>query len=381
MKIVLAMDSFKGCASSKELSLWMAKAIIAVYPEAHIHACEISDGGEGIAEALVANTQGEMITCKVHDPLMNPMSATYGLLGDHKTCVIEMAQAAGLPLVPQAKRNPLLTTTYGVGELVKDAINRGIRSFIIGIGGSATNDAALGMLQALGFRFLDTSGNALGYGGIILEQIAHVDTTQVLPELRHCTFKVACDVDNVMCGPNGCAHVYGPQKGADETMIARLDAGMQSFAKVIESFCHHDVAQLAGSGAAGGMGGGLMAFLGATLHSGIDLVLDQLAFDHLIEDATIVMTGEGRIDQQSLMGKVICGIAKRTQKADVPLIALAGGIADELRDHPGVDALFSISQYPLALEEAMQKERTQRWVERSTQEIFRLMKTMHKRVL
>jgi len=381
MKIVLAMDSFKGCASSKELSSWMTEAIHVVYPDARIHACEISDGGEGIAEALVANTKGQMITCNVHDPLMNLISATYGLLGDQKTCVIEMAQASGLPLVPKAKRNPLLTTTFGVGELVKDAIKRGKRSFIIGIGGSATNEAAVGMLQALGFRFFDAFGTELGYGGAILEQIHRVDIAHVMPELRECTFKVACDVDNVMYGANGSAHIYAAQKGADEAMIARLDEGMKSFAKVIEAFCHHDVSQLAGSGAAGGMGGGLMAFLGATLHSGIDLVLDQLDFDHLIEDATMVITGEGRVDKQSLMGKVICGIAKRTQKADVPLIALAGGIADELRDHPGVDALFSISQYPLALEEAMQKERTKLWVERSTQEIFRLIKTMHKRAL
>jgi len=381
MKIVLAIDSFKGCATSKELSLWMTKAITSVYPEAHIHACEISDGGEGLTEALVSNTQGRMITCNVHDPLMNPICATYGLLGDGKTCVIEMAQAAGLPLVPKEKRNPLVTTTYGVGELVKDALNRGIRSFIIGIGGSATNDAAVGMLQALGFRFLDASNKELGYGGVILEQIHHVDTTQVLPELRECSFKVACDVDNVMYGTHGSAHVYAAQKGADEAMIERLDAGMKSFATVIEAFCHHNVAILPGSGAAGGMGGGLMAFLGATLHSGIDLVLDQLNFNHLIKDATMVITGEGRIDRQSLMGKVICGIAKRTQKADVPLIALAGGIADELEEHPGVDALFSIAQHPLSLEEAMQKERTKLWVERSTQEIFRLMKTMQKRAL
>jgi glycerate 2-kinase len=376
MNVVLAIDSFKGCASSQELSAWIEAGIKEVYQEANVTACFIADGGEGMLSAIMQNVRGEIFTCKVHDPLMNPITAQYGILEDGVTAIIEMAQAGGLPLVPTAKRNPLLTTTFGVGEMVKDAISKGCRKFIVGIGGSATNDAALGMLQALGYRFLDKSGNELGLGGAILESVHHVDASQVLPALKRCEFTVACDVDNVMYGPRGSAHIYAAQKGADAAMIERLDAGMEHLTQVLKNTLGKDVAMNAGSGAAGGMGGGMQAFLDATLRSGIEIMLDQIGFDAHLKDATLVITGEGRIDQQSLMGKVLSGVSKRAQKAGVPLIALGGGIADELEVHKGVDALFSIMRYPMSLEEAMEKPRAEKLVKQSVKEIFRLIKTL-----
>ena len=376
MNVVLAIDSFKGCASSQELSTWIEEGIKEVYQKAHVTACYIADGGEGMLAAIMQNVKGTIVTCNVHDPLMNPISAQYGILEDGVTAIIEMAQAGGLPLVPKEKRNPLLTTTFGVGEMVKDAMVKGCRKFIVGIGGSATNDAALGMLQALGYRFLDKSGNELGFGGAILGKVHHVDESHVLPALKTCEFIVACDVDNVMFGPSGSAHIYAAQKGADAVMIERLDAGMKQFTQVLKNTLGKDVAMNAGSGAAGGMGGGMQAFLDAKLRSGIEIILDQIGFDGHLKDATLVITGEGRIDQQSLMGKVLSGVSKRAQKAGVPLIALGGGIADELEEHEGVDALFSIMRYPMSLEEAMEKQRAEKLVKQSVKEIFRLIKTL-----
>lgn len=377
MNVVLAIDSFKGCASSQELSTWIEEGIKEVYQKAHVTACYIADGGEGMLAAIMQNVKGTIVTCNVHDPLMNPISAQYGILEDGVTAIIEMAQAGGLPLVPKEKRNPLLTTTFGVGEMVKDAMVKGCRKFIVGIGGSATNDAALGMLQALGYRFLDEAGTELGLGGAILEKVHQVDESHVLPALKTCEFIVACDVDNVMFGPSGSAHIYAAQKGADAMMIERLDAGMKQFTQVLKNTLGKDVAMNAGSGAAGGMGGGMQAFLDAKLRSGIEIILDQIGFDGHLKDATLVITGEGRIDQQSLMGKVLSGVSKRCTHAGIPLIALGGGIADELEVHEGVDALFSIMRYPMSLEEAMEKQRAEKLVKQSVKEIFRLIKTFN----
>jgi len=374
MKVVLAIDSFKGCASSQELSAWIEEGICSVYKEATVSACYIADGGEGMLDAIMQNVKGKIVTCNVHDPLMNLIRAQYGILEDGVTAVIEMAQAAGLPLVPYEKRNPLVTTTFGVGELVKDAIEKGCRKFIVGIGGSATNDAGLGMMQALGYRFLDENGTELGYGGAMLEKINTIDESHVLPVLKACEFVVACDVDNVMYGSHGSAQIYAGQKGADSAMIERLDAGMIHFTQRLKAVLGKDVALNAGSGAAGGMGGGMQAFLDAKLRSGIEIILDQIGFDAHLKDATLVITGEGRIDRQSLMGKVLSGVSKRCQKAGVPLIALGGGIADELEEHEGVDALFSIMRYPMSLEEAMEKSRAEKLVKQSVKEIFRLVK-------
>ena len=376
MNVIIAMDSFKGCASSYELSEAIAQGIKEVYPTASIKAYEVADGGEGTLEAMVANSSGEIFSCDVHDPLMQPIEANYGILGDGTTCVIEMARASGLPLVPKEKRNPLVTTTFGVGELIRAGIDKGCRNFIVGIGGSATNDAGLGMLQALGFSFLNAAGKEVGLGGVALGEIHQIDTSRALAQLSSCTFTIACDVDNPMYGEKGAAHIYAKQKGATSADILYLDEGVKHFAEVIKNQMGKDVATIAGSGAAGALGGGFLAFLNAKLCSGIDIVLDAIHFDKELENVDFVITGEGRIDAQSLMGKVISGIAKRCVKAHVPLIALAGGIEqDALKSHEsGVSALFSILQSPMSLEEAMDKETTLRQTKQSTAELFRLIK-------
>ncbi len=380
MNVLIAMDSFKGCASSRELSCAIEKGIKGVYPDALVSAYEIADGGEGTLEAMVANSRGEIFTCNVHDPLMHVIEAQYGILGDGTTCVIEMARASGLPLVPKKKRNPLLTTTFGVGELIKEALFKGCRHFIVGIGGSATNDAGMGMLQALGFSFLDKEGNEVGLGGGALRDVVRIDTSKALSALRECTFTIACDVDNPMYGERGAAHIYSRQKGASEADVLLLDAHVKHFAQVIEKELGKNVAHIKGSGAAGALGGGFLAFLNATLCSGIDIVLDAIDFDAKVKEVDFVITGEGKIDAQSLMGKVISGIAKRCVKAHVPLIALAGSVEeDALASHEsGVSALFSILHAPMSLEEAMCKKTTLGQVEQSVGEIFRVIKVARK---
>lgn len=376
MNVVIAIDSFKGCSSSYELSQAIEEGIKKVYPESVITAYEVADGGEGTLEAMVANSGGKIFTCNVHDPLMNLIQAQYGILGDGVTCVIEMARASGLPLVPKEKRNPLITTTFGVGELIKEALTQGCRKFIVGIGGSATNDAGVGMLQALGFSFLDTQGKKVGLGGGALGNIVRIDRTNALSALRECTFTIACDVDNPMYGERGAAHIYSRQKGANEADVLHLDANVKHFAEVIEKELGKEVAAIPGSGAAGALGGGFLAFLNAQLCSGIDIVLEAIHFDERLKTADFVITGEGKIDAQSLMGKVISGIAKRCVKADVPLIALAGGVEqDAFTSHEsGVSAIFSILQAPMSLEEAMCKETTLRQTTQSAEELFRLIK-------
>ena len=375
MNVLIAMDSFKGCATSRELSGAIQKGIKKVYPVAKINAYEIADGGEGTLEAMVANGCGKIFTCNVHDPLMNVISAQYGILGDGVTCVIEMARASGLPLVPLEKRNPLVTTTFGVGELIKEGLLKGCRKFIVGIGGSATNDAGVGMLQALGFSFLNKEGNEVGFGGKALSEIVCIDTTNALEALSECTFTIACDVDNPMYGERGAAHIYSRQKGANEEDVLSLDANVKHFASVIKKELGKEVAHIKGSGAAGALGGGFLAFLNAKLCSGIDIVLDAIAFDTRLKEADFVITGEGKIDVQSLMGKVISGIAKRCVKANVPLIALAGSIEQTaFASHKnGVSAIFSILQAPMSLEEAMCKETTLRQTTQSAEELFRLI--------
>lgn len=376
MNVLIAMDAFKGCTSSHELSDALKKGILAVFPDATTSAYEIADGGEGTLEAMVANRGGKILTCKVHDPLMQSIDAPYAILDDGLTCVIEMARASGLPLVPKDKRNPLKTTTFGVGELIADAIHRGCRHFIVGIGGSATHDAGAGMLQALGFSFLDKDHREVERGGGALGEIVRIDASGALGALAQCTFTIACDVDNPMYGERGAAQIYARQKGASEEAVLVLDANVKHFATLIEKTLGKEVAHIEGSGAAGALGGGFLAFLNATLCSGIDIILDAIDFDARLQTADFVITGEGKVDAQSLMGKVISGISKRCAKARVPLIVLAGSVEEDAsKAHEnGVSALFSILQTPMSLEEAMEKEATLRRVTQSAEEIFRLIK-------
>lgn len=354
-KVVIAIDSFKGSLTSCEAGEAAAEGIKAVYPECDIIRLPIADGGEGILDVLVAATQGTYIPLRAHGPRMENRDTQYGISGDGKTALIEMASISGLPLVPPEKRDPMLTTSYGTGELIKDALERGCRDFIVGLGGSATNDAGLGMLQALGFRFYDRDKQLLGTGGQVMGQVASIDLTTAHPALKEARFTIACDVRNPFCGPEGAAYVFGPQKGASPEMVSELDAGMQSLAKVIRQHTGKDIANAPGAGAAGGLGGGFLAFLQAELKPGIRLMLDALDFGNQIKEADLIITGEGRVDRQTAMGKVPSGILEEARKQGVPVILLAGSIEDaEEMNRAGFRGVFSITPGPVSLEKAME---------------------------
>ncbi len=357
-KVVIAIDSFKGCLPSAEAGKAAAEGVRSVYPECEIFCLPIADGGEGMLEVLIEAADGQRIHISAHNPLMEWHAACYGILKNGRTACIEMAGISGLPLVPPEKRNPMLTTSCGTGELIRDALERGCRNFIIGIGGSATNDAGLGMLQALGFRFLDKEGKVLrtGCGGVLME-VASIDTSFVHPGLRTSHFTVACDVQNPFYGPEGAAYIFAPQKGADRKMVETLDAGMKNFAEVIFHKTGKDISNHPGAGAAGGMGGSLLAFLNAELKTGIQLMLDTLGFSCKIKGADLIITGEGKADRQTLMGKVPSGILREARKQDIPVILLAGSIedSDELQQ-AGFERVFSINPSSIPLEEAIKPE-------------------------
>ncbi|WP_302138564.1 glycerate kinase [uncultured Parabacteroides sp.] len=356
-KVVIAIDSFKGCLTSEEAGNAVMKGVKAIFPDCETLLFPVADGGEGMLDILVSATKGKYRTLPAHGPLMEPMQGRYGISGDGQTALVEMAAVSGLPLIPEEKRNPILTTTYGTGELIRDALEQGCRRFIVGIGGSATNDAGLGMLQALGFRFRDKQGNLLGTGGRILPQVASIDTSAVHPALKEARFTIACDVHNPFCGPDGAAYVFAPQKGADAGMVKELDAGMQALALVIRSATGKDISDIPGAGAAGGMGGGFLAFLNAGLKPGIRLMLDALDFGEKIKGADLVFTGEGRADRQTAMGKVPFGVLEEARKQHIPVIVLAGCIEDtEQMNRAGFQGVFSITPGPVSLEKAMEPE-------------------------
>jgi len=381
MKVVVAIDSFKGSLSSYELGETIENGIKKVYGDAEVTKVPIADGGEGTVEALVEGTGGEFIDIEVMGPLMRPVTARYGIMGNGKTAVMEMAAASGLPLVAPEERDPTKTTTYGTGEMIRDAIGRGCREFLIGIGGSATNDAGLGMMQALGYKFFDREGAELGYGGEIMERVAHIDGSKALPELTECEFLIACDVDNPFHGPKGAAHIYGRQKGADDAMIETLDRGLVVLAETLKRELDKDVAELPGAGAAGGLGGGFVAFLDGKLEPGIDIVLKEVDLAREIEGADFVITGEGRIDFQSVMGKAPTGVSKLCKEHGIPVIAIAGCVADDAdaTHNYGIEALFSTINYPISLEDAMEHDRARSFVEKNVEEIFRLIRVCERK--
>ncbi|MGL4425319.1 MAG: glycerate kinase family protein, partial [Cetobacterium sp.] len=325
--------------------------------------------------SLVEGTNGKFIKVVVNNPLMEKIEATYGIMGDG-TAVIEMAEASGLPLIPAEKRNPMKTTTYGTGEIIKDAILKGCREFIIGLGGSATNDAGLGMLQALGFKFLDENKKELGFGGEILSKVKFIDSTNKLKELNECKILVACDVDNPFYGSRGAAEIYSRQKGATEEMVVELDNGLKNLAEVIKLEMNTDISNLSGAGAAGGLGGGIVAFLNGKLCPGIDMILEKVELEKKLVAADFVITGEGRLDHQTAMGKAPVGVSKVAKKFNIPVIALAGGLTDDaIKTHEkGIDSFFSIINYPITLEDAMKKEIAYKFVKSNSEEIFRLIK-------
>jgi glycerate kinase len=356
-KIVIASDSFKGSLSSAEVASAIERGIRKILPRCKVVSLPVADGGEGTVEAMIAATNGKQVKCNVHDPLMNIIEAQYGILGDNKTAIIEMSAASGLPLVPLEKRNPMETTTYGTGELIKDAIAKGCTHLLIGIGGSATNDAGTGMLQALGFRFRDKDGEELKQGGKILEHISNIDYSQVNKQILDSTYTIACDVTNPFSGMKGAAYVFAPQKGADATMAEKLDKGLKNFASVIQTTLHKDIENIAGAGAAGGMGGAFVAFLNAELKPGVDMVLNTLDFDKQIEDADLIITGEGKLDKQTAMGKTPMGVLNAGKKQDIPVVAIGGLVEDkEILEALGFDAVLPILSHPVPLARAMEKE-------------------------
>lgn len=357
MKIVLAIDSFKGSLTSQETEKAVAESIKTIYPACDIHCIPVSDGGEGCLSILMKWTNGIYIPTQAHDPLMRITPTEYGLSYNDKIAFIEMARINSLTFLSQKEKNPMETTTFGTGELIKAGLEKGCRQFIIGIGGSATNDAGTGLLQALGYRFFDKNGNELGQGGEILSKIAHIDDTQKHPLLEEAKFLVACDVQNPFYGVNGAAYIYARQKGADENMIAELDKGMQSFANIIYKKTGKNISNIPGSGAAGGLGGGIYAFLNAELKSGADLILELCHFEECITDANLVITGEGKIDKQSLMGKIPGKILQASLRKKVPVIAIAG-IAEDINTlhNAGFKRIYTTKPDYMTLEEAMQPD-------------------------
>ena len=373
-KVCVAIDSFKGCLSSSEAGDAAREAIHRLLPDCEVLRFPIADGGEGLLETIVAAANGRYVTTRAHDPLSRLIDTRYVLSADGQTAYIEMAAISGLPLLRPEERNPWETTTYGTGELIREALDRGCRHFVVGIGGSATNDAGLGMLQALGFRFLDHERQELGRGGKILEKVAYVDDSHKHPALDGATFTVACDVNNPFYGPNGAAHVFAPQKGANPTMVNRLDLGLRSLAQVIRKETGRSVDTLEGAGAAGGMGGGLVAFLGARLRPGIDLLLDALQFRQKAEGADLIITGEGKADRQSLMGKVPSGLLREAQALHIPIVLIAGAVEEQAQlNQAGFKAVLSIQPGPTTLEEAMRPEVAKARIQNTVEQICRLL--------
>ena len=340
-KVILIPDSYKGTMSSAKVCAVMAEAIKRHCPNAQVRSIPVADGGEGSVDAFLSAVGGEKIALTVTGPYKEQITGFYGVLPDG-TAVIEMAACAGLPLV-QGKENPLLTTSFGVGQVIKAAVERGCKKIILGIGGSCTNDGGTGLASALGIKFEKSSGEAFVPTGGTLHEISRIDTTGILTALDGVEIITMCDVDNPLCGPNGAAFIFGPQKGADKEMVLFLDKGLMNLAKVIEKDMGKDILNLRGSGAAGGMGGGMAAFFDSELVMGINVVLNAVNFDNIAADADIVFTGEGRMDNQSLRGKVIMGVANRTKKLGIPLVAVVGDMAGDLDAvyDLGVDAVFS----------------------------------------
>ena len=378
MRVLIAIDSFKGSASSSELACEIEKGILRVYENCQIDSCIIADGGEGTVEALSLTKKVQSVKVLCSDPLENKIESIYNISQDN-IALIEMASASGLPLVPLKKRDPSITTSYGTGDLIKDAIKKGIRKFIVGIGGSATNDAGIGMLRSLGFKFLDELGNEIFYAKD-LDKIVFIDESCRLKELDECTFKVACDVNNPLCGENGATFVYAKQKGANEDMLIDLDNKLNYFSNLVESIKCKRLKDIKGAGAAGGVGFGFLAFLNASLESGIKIVLEQMDFKNKVKNVDIVITGEGKIDKQSSMGKVINGVAKVCKEERVTCIALSGNSSEASENlyEDGISACFSILNEPISLENAMKKDVTLDLIGKKTEQIFRLIKSSAK---
>ncbi|MEO1784111.1 glycerate kinase [Thermodesulfobium sp. 4217-1] len=354
-KILIAPDSYKGCLSALEVSNAIESAFLEFYPEINIVKVPIADGGEGTVDALVTATGGKLMFSEVLDPLGEKIVAKWGILGDGSTAVIEMASASGLPLVPKEKRNPYITSTFGTGQLIMAALDANCKKIVIGIGGSATNDAGSGMAKALGAKFLDGSGKELCDGGYALQKLEGIDISKIDRRIKNTEILVACDVDNPLCGPRGASAVYGPQKGATPEMILELDKALLKFSDIAQRVTGKDVKNTAGAGAAGGLGAGLMFFTEASLMPGVELVLEVTDFNNLVKDADLVITGEGNTDFQTVFGKAPVGVAKAAKKYNIPVVCISGGLGDGYESvfDKGIDAIVSISSGPVSLDECM----------------------------
>lgn len=377
MKAVIAIDSFKGSMSSMEAGNAAAEGIRRVLPDAEVRVCPLADGGEGTVEALVLGLGGTLHTVRVTGPLGQPVDCRYGIVEEQGLGVIEMAGAAGITLTSAGDRNPLYATTFGVGEVIRDAIGKGCRRFLVGIGGSATNDGGLGMLQALGYEFTCSDGKEAPRGAVGLRDIVKVSGGHVIPELKECTFRVACDVTSPLCGTQGASAVYGPQKGATPDMVEQMDCWLYHFAEITcdwkrDSTVHADIP---GTGAAGGLGFAFLAYTDATLESGIQIVLEETRLEEQIRQADLVITGEGRLDGQTVMGKAPAGVAGLAKKYGIKVIAFSGCVTPQARacNEAGIDAYFPILRTVTTLEEAMEPVNAQENMKDTVEQVMRLI--------
>ncbi|MEQ5972825.1 glycerate kinase [Serratia liquefaciens] len=354
-KVVIAPDSFKESLSALEVAEAIERGFRQIFPQVQYVKLPMADGGEGTVDSMVAATGGEIVTVAVTGPLGQPVQAFYGLLGEGETAVIEMAAASGLHLAPKAQRDPRMTTSYGTGELIQAALDRGVKTIILGIGGSATNDGGAGMMQALGARLLDENRQALPPGGAALAQLAYIDLSGVDPRLQQVSITAACDVDNPLCGANGASAVFGPQKGATPEMVTQLDAALRHYGTLLEQATGREIINAPGAGAAGGMGAALLGMLNARLRPGIEIVIETLQLEEALRDADLVITGEGRLDSQSIHGKTPIGVARVAKRFGLPVIGIAGSLSKDYQvvHQHGIDAAFSVLDRVVSLEEAL----------------------------
>jgi glycerate kinase len=374
MKMVIAPQAFKGSISALDAARAMAEGVARVLGDAELVLVPVADGGDGTLETLVDGSGGEIRSARVTGPLGERLTASWGAMGDGLTAVIEMARTSGLALVPLERRDPLIATTYGLGEAILAALDQGFRRFIVGIGGSATNDGGAGMAQALGVALADEAGATLPFGGAALARLATIDLRGLDPRARESTFLVACDVSNPLTGPEGASAIYGPQKGASPEMVDRLDAALGQFARVVERDVGAEIDRLKGAGAAGGLGGGMVAFLNAELRAGVDIVLDAVGIDSHLEGADLVVTGEGCLDYQTVYSKAPIGVAERAGSKGIPVIAISGSLGEryKLVHDRGIDAATAIPLGPMTLEES--SSRASELIADATEEAMRFLK-------
>lgn len=376
MKVIVAIDSLKGSLSSLEAGNTIKEGILSVIPNAEVKVFPLADGGEGTVEALTLGMGGKLETVNVTGPLGKTVEASYGILESEKTAVLDVSKAAGITLVKPHERNPLHTTTYGVGELIRDAIQKGCRHFIVGIGGSVTNDGGVGMLQALGYGMLDKDGNQIPLGAKGLKELVTITDGQVIPELKECTFRIACDVTNILCGEQGCSAIFGPQKGATPKMIKEMDGWLEHYAGLTEQMYAKADSKKAGTGAAGGLGFAFLSYTNAVLESGVEIVLEETKLEDDIKDADIVVTGEGRLDGQTVFGKAPIGVAKIAKKYQKLVLAFSGSVTEDavVCNEHGIDAFFPILRRVQTIEKVMNPKNAKANLIATVQQVFLLIK-------